>query len=124
MLHHGICKWDDITHCLQATAHLPPNTLRWPLDAIEKAWEHVEQRESKRHDLRKQSVNAMLGLMGAPRQYRYKLVQTTYGEDAGGYVRYTDTRYPGGSVRDDEVIRAADERGIALLFTGERHFRH
>jgi phosphoribosylaminoimidazolecarboxamide formyltransferase/IMP cyclohydrolase len=31
---------------------------------------------------------------------------------------------PGGSVRDDEVIRAADERGIALLFTGERHFRH
>jgi len=31
---------------------------------------------------------------------------------------------PGGSVRDDEVIAAADARGIAMLFTGVRHFRH
>ena len=31
---------------------------------------------------------------------------------------------PGGSVRDAEVIRAADEAGIAMLFTGMRHFRH
>ncbi|WP_395141022.1 bifunctional phosphoribosylaminoimidazolecarboxamide formyltransferase/IMP cyclohydrolase [Schlegelella aquatica] len=31
---------------------------------------------------------------------------------------------PGGSVRDDEVIAAANERGIAMVFTGTRHFRH
>ena len=31
---------------------------------------------------------------------------------------------PGGSVRDDEVIRAADDHGIAMVFTGTRHFRH
>ena len=31
---------------------------------------------------------------------------------------------PGGSVRDDEVVAAADERGIAMVFTGIRHFRH
>ncbi len=31
---------------------------------------------------------------------------------------------PGGSVRDAEVIAAADERGIAMVFTGTRHFRH
>jgi phosphoribosylaminoimidazolecarboxamide formyltransferase/IMP cyclohydrolase len=31
---------------------------------------------------------------------------------------------PGGSVRDDEVIKAADEYGIAMIFTGIRHFRH
>ncbi|HXV74263.1 MAG TPA: bifunctional phosphoribosylaminoimidazolecarboxamide formyltransferase/IMP cyclohydrolase [Sphingomonadales bacterium] len=31
---------------------------------------------------------------------------------------------PGGSVRDDEVIAAADEAGIAMVFTGVRHFRH
>ena len=31
---------------------------------------------------------------------------------------------PGGSIRDPEVIAAADERGIAMVFTGERHFRH
>jgi phosphoribosylaminoimidazolecarboxamide formyltransferase/IMP cyclohydrolase len=31
---------------------------------------------------------------------------------------------PGGSMRDEEVIAAADERGIAMVFTGVRHFRH
>jgi phosphoribosylaminoimidazolecarboxamide formyltransferase / IMP cyclohydrolase len=31
---------------------------------------------------------------------------------------------PGGSMRDGEVIKAADERGIAMVFTGARHFRH
>jgi phosphoribosylaminoimidazolecarboxamide formyltransferase/IMP cyclohydrolase len=31
---------------------------------------------------------------------------------------------PGGSLRDDEVIKAADERGVAMVFTGTRHFRH
>ena len=31
---------------------------------------------------------------------------------------------PGGSLRDDEVIAAADERGLAMVFTGHRHFRH
>ena len=31
---------------------------------------------------------------------------------------------PGGSVRDDEIIAAADEAGLAMVFTGMRHFRH
>ena len=31
---------------------------------------------------------------------------------------------PGGSMRDDEVIKAADDHGIAMVFTGVRHFRH
>ena len=31
---------------------------------------------------------------------------------------------PGGRVRDDEVIAAADEHGVVIVFTGERHFRH
>ena len=31
---------------------------------------------------------------------------------------------PGGSIRDEEVIEAANEKGIALVFTGHRHFRH
>ena len=31
---------------------------------------------------------------------------------------------PGGSMRDEEVIRAANEAGIAMVFTGMRHFRH
>ena len=31
---------------------------------------------------------------------------------------------PGGSVKDDEVVAAADEAGLAMVMTGERHFRH
>ncbi|MDJ0952562.1 MAG: bifunctional phosphoribosylaminoimidazolecarboxamide formyltransferase/IMP cyclohydrolase [Acidimicrobiia bacterium] len=31
---------------------------------------------------------------------------------------------PGGSMRDDEVVEAADEHGMAIVFTGKRHFRH
>ena len=40
--------------------------------------------------------------------------------DAGA----TSVIQPGGSMRDDEVIAAADERGIAMVFTGTRHVRH
>jgi phosphoribosylaminoimidazolecarboxamide formyltransferase/IMP cyclohydrolase len=40
--------------------------------------------------------------------------------DAGA----TAVIHPGGSMRDDEVIAAADERGIAMVLTGVRHFRH
>jgi phosphoribosylaminoimidazolecarboxamide formyltransferase / IMP cyclohydrolase len=31
---------------------------------------------------------------------------------------------PGGSVRDEEVIAAADERGVSMVLSGVRHFRH
>ena len=31
---------------------------------------------------------------------------------------------PGGSKRDDEVLRVAEERGMAMVVTGRRHFRH
>ena len=36
----------------------------------------------------------------------------------------TSAIQPGGSVRDAEVIAAADEYGVAMVFTGVRHFRH
>jgi len=31
---------------------------------------------------------------------------------------------PGGSIRDDEVIEAANTHGMTMVFTGKRHFRH
>jgi phosphoribosylaminoimidazolecarboxamide formyltransferase/IMP cyclohydrolase len=36
----------------------------------------------------------------------------------------TSVIQPGGSIRDDEVIKAADEKNLAMAFTGMRHFRH
>lgn len=46
------------------------------------------------------------------------------GVDAAAAVGVTAVIQPGGSVRDDEVVAAADEHGLAMLLTGERHFRH
>ncbi len=46
------------------------------------------------------------------------------GLDAVADAGATAVVQPGGSVRDPEVISAADERGLAMVFTGRRHFRH
>jgi phosphoribosylaminoimidazolecarboxamide formyltransferase/IMP cyclohydrolase len=46
------------------------------------------------------------------------------GLDAIAEAGATAVVQPGGSVRDAEVIAAADERGLAMVFTGKRHFRH
>ncbi|RFA31454.1 bifunctional phosphoribosylaminoimidazolecarboxamide formyltransferase/IMP cyclohydrolase [Alkalilimnicola ehrlichii] len=46
------------------------------------------------------------------------------GLDQAGEAGVKAVIQPGGSVRDEEVIAAADEHGMAMLFTGMRHFRH
>jgi len=46
------------------------------------------------------------------------------GIDAAAEAGITAVIQPGGSIRDDEVIAAADAHGIAMVFTGMRHFRH
>jgi phosphoribosylaminoimidazolecarboxamide formyltransferase/IMP cyclohydrolase len=46
------------------------------------------------------------------------------GVDAAAAAGVRAVIQPGGSVRDEEVIAAADEHGMAMLLTGERHFRH
>jgi len=46
------------------------------------------------------------------------------GIDAAAAAGITAVIQPGGSVRDDEVILAANEAGMAMIFTGMRHFRH
>ena len=46
------------------------------------------------------------------------------GIDAAAAAGITAVIQPGGSIRDDEVVAAADEAGMAMVFTGMRHFRH
>ena len=46
------------------------------------------------------------------------------GLDSAAEAGITAVIQPGGSMRDDEVIAAANEHGIAMVFTGMRHFRH
>ena len=44
--------------------------------------------------------------------------------DAAAEAGITAVIQPGGSMRDEDVIAAADELGLAMVFTGFRHFRH
>src|SRR5690606_20371679 len=46
------------------------------------------------------------------------------GLDAAAEAGATAVIQPGGSIRDQEVIDAANEYGMAMVFTGERHFKH
>lgn len=46
------------------------------------------------------------------------------GLDSAAEFGITAVIQPGGSMRDEEVIASADEHGIAMVFTGQRHFRH
>jgi phosphoribosylaminoimidazolecarboxamide formyltransferase/IMP cyclohydrolase len=46
------------------------------------------------------------------------------GLEAAAAAGVTAVIQPGGSIRDDEVIAAADVRGLTMVFTGQRHFRH
>ncbi|PLW81074.1 bifunctional phosphoribosylaminoimidazolecarboxamide formyltransferase/inosine monophosphate cyclohydrolase [Kineobactrum sediminis] len=46
------------------------------------------------------------------------------GIDSAGAAGIAAVIQPGGSIRDEEVIAAADEHGMAMVFTGMRHFRH
>jgi phosphoribosylaminoimidazolecarboxamide formyltransferase/IMP cyclohydrolase len=46
------------------------------------------------------------------------------GVDMAAEAGVTAIIQPGGSIRDEETIKAADEHGIAMIFTEKRHFRH
>jgi phosphoribosylaminoimidazolecarboxamide formyltransferase/IMP cyclohydrolase len=46
------------------------------------------------------------------------------GLEAAAQAGATAAIQPGGSVKDAEVIAAADRLGVAMVFTGRRHFRH
>ena len=46
------------------------------------------------------------------------------GIDAAAEVGVRAVVQPGGSIRDEEVVAAANEHGMAMVFTGRRHFRH
>jgi len=46
------------------------------------------------------------------------------GLDAAAQAGIIAVIQPGGSIRDAEVVKAADEHGMAMIMTGMRHFRH
>jgi phosphoribosylaminoimidazolecarboxamide formyltransferase/IMP cyclohydrolase len=113
------------------------------LASLEFAWRAVRAAKSNAIVLAKGLASVGIGMGQVNRMDSAKLAVERAGDRAVGSVAASDAFFPfadgleillaagvsavvqpGGSVRDDEVIAAAQEKGIALFHTGERHFFH
>lgn len=107
------------------------------------AWRAVKHVKSNAIVLVKDKTLLGMGAGQPSRIVSAQIAQERAGEKARGSVLASDAMFPfpdvveaaaamgvraiiqpGGSIRDDDSIRAADEHDIAMVFTGERHFKH
>jgi len=113
------------------------------LEALQFAWLVVKHVKSNAIVLAHRDVTVGIGMGQTNRVDSVRIAAERAGPRAQGSVLASDAFFPfpdgveaaaeagvasiaqpGGSVRDQEVIAAADKRGIAMVFTGDRHFRH
>jgi phosphoribosylaminoimidazolecarboxamide formyltransferase/IMP cyclohydrolase len=113
------------------------------LEALVFAWSVVKHVKSNAIVLARRDVTVGIGMGQTNRVDSVRIAAQRAGEKARGAALGSDAFFPfpdgveaaaaagvtaiaqpGGSVRDDEVIAAADKAGAAMVFTGVRHFRH
>src|SRR5437868_6290924 len=113
------------------------------IEALAFAWSVVKHVKSNAIVLARRDVTVGIGMGQTNRVDSVRIAAQRAGEKARGAVLGSDAFFPfpdgveeaaragvtaiaqpGGSVRDDEVIAAADGAGVAMVFTGVRHFRH
>jgi len=113
------------------------------IDDLLFAWRAVKHIKSNAIVLAKDKTLLGMGAGQPSRIVSAQIAKEKAGEKAKGSVLASDAMFPfpdvveaaaacgvtaiiqpGGSIRDEESIKAADEHNIAMVFTGERHFRH
>src|SRR5437899_2580291 len=113
------------------------------IEALSFAWSVVKHVKSNAIVLARRDVTVGIGMGQTNRVDSVRIAAQRAGEKARGAVLGSDAFFPfpdgveeaaragvtaiaqpGGSVRDDEVIAAADRSDLAMVFTGVRHFRH
>jgi phosphoribosylaminoimidazolecarboxamide formyltransferase/IMP cyclohydrolase len=113
------------------------------VEALAFAWSVVKHVKSNAIVLARRDVTVGIGMGQTNRVDSVRIAAQRAGEKARGSVLGSDAFFPfpdgleeaaragvtavaqpGGSVRDDEVVAAADRLDIAMVFTGVRHFRH
>ena len=119
-----------------------PTEEEWA--ALEFGWKVCEAREIERDRLRATRADDQRGRRAdEPRRFREGRRDESGAAACRGSIVASDAFFPfpdgseqaaahgitaviqpGGSVRDEEVIAAADRLGLAMVFTGVRHFRH
>ncbi len=113
------------------------------LEALQFAWKAVQHVKSNAIVLARKNTTVGIGGGLPSRVDAVKLAVTKAGEKSQGAVLASDAFFPfsdgieaaaeagvtaiiqpGGSIRDSQVIEAANKAGLAMVFTGTRHFRH
>jgi phosphoribosylaminoimidazolecarboxamide formyltransferase/IMP cyclohydrolase len=132
---------DEEGKTLKTVTHRAPTMDE--LEALQFAWKAVQHVKSNAITLAKLGMTVGIGGGLPSRVDAVKLAITKAGENAKGSVMASDAFFPfadgvetaaqagvtaiiqpGGSIRDNEVIEAANKANIAMVFTGNRHFRH
>jgi phosphoribosylaminoimidazolecarboxamide formyltransferase/IMP cyclohydrolase len=121
-------EWQGMRFAWRVMAHVKSNTVIFT-DAVRTL--AIGAGQMSRVDAVKVAVNKAAGWKGGEAAILKGSVAASDaffpfrdGLDAVAAAGATAVVQPGGSVKDAEVIAAADEHGIAMVFTGRRHFRH
>jgi phosphoribosylaminoimidazolecarboxamide formyltransferase/IMP cyclohydrolase len=114
-------QWDDLVFAWQVCAVVSSNAIVYAKDL---SGARHRRRPAEPSRQRPHRGRALRGPCGRRRVRERCVLPVPRRPRRRGSGRHQAVIQPGGSVRDDEVIAAADEHGIAMVFTGERHFRH
>jgi phosphoribosylaminoimidazolecarboxamide formyltransferase/IMP cyclohydrolase len=114
-------EWADLDFAWRVAARVTSNTIVLAKDgqAVGIGAGQQNRRDAGRLAAEKAAGRAAGGACASDAFFPFR-----DGLDAAIDAGCTAVIQPGGSVRDDEVITAADEAGMAMVFTGERHFKH
>lgn len=114
-------EWADLELAWKVAARVTSNTIVLVKDgqAVGIGAGQQNRRDSGRIAAEKAAGRARGGACASDAFFPFR-----DGLDAAAEAGATAVIQPGGSVRDQEVIDAANEYGMAMVFTGERHFRH
>jgi len=117
----GEAQWTDLQFAWQVCAAVSSNAIVYAKDrqALGIGAGQQNRLDSARIAAERSAGRAQGGVCASDAFFPFR-----DGLDATAVAGIRAVIQPGGSVRDDEVIAAADELGIAMVFTGERHFRH
>lgn len=114
-------QWADLEFAWQVCAVVSSNAIVYAKDgrALGIGAGQQNRRDSARIAAERSAGRAAGGVCASDAFFPFR-----DGLDAAAAAGIKAVIQPGGSVRDTEVIAAADDHGIAMVFTSERHFRH
>ena len=114
-------QWDDLAFAWQVCAVVSSNAIVFAKDqqAFGIGAGQQNRLDSARIAAERSAGRALGGVCASDAFFPFR-----DGLDATAAAGIKAVIQPGGSVRDEEVIAAADEHGIAMVFTSERHFKH